>query len=76
MNNRNLKDFSVDFDNAARLRDRIPAGCVYVAESGVKTLEDVDRLRRIGADAALIGEALMRSANPAAMLRRLKGEKE
>lgn len=76
VNNRNLKDFSVDFDNAARLRDRIPAGCVYVAESGVKTPEDVDRLRRIGADAALIGEALMRSANPAAMLRRLKGEKE
>ena len=76
VNNRNLKDFSVDFDNAARLRDRIPAGCVYVAESGVKTPEDVDRLRRIGADAALIGEALMRSEDPAAMLRRLKGEKE
>ena len=76
VNNRNLKDFSVDLGNAARLRDQIPAGCVYVAESGVKTPEDVDRLRRIGADAALIGEALMRSEDPAAMLRRLKGEKE
>jgi indole-3-glycerol phosphate synthase len=69
VNNRNLKDFSVDFENAARLRDSIPAGCIYVAESGVKTPEDVDRLRRIGADAALIGEALMRAENPAARLR-------
>ena len=74
MNNRNLKDFSVDFDNAARLRDRIPADCVYVAESGVRTPEDVQRLRQIGADAALIGETLMRSPDPAEMLRRLKGE--
>ena len=74
VNNRNLKDFSVDFDNAARLRDRIPAGCVYVAESGVRTPEDVQRLRQIGADAALIGETLMRSPDPAEMLRRLKGE--
>ena len=75
VNNRNLKDFSVDFDNAARLRDRIPAGCVYVAESGVKTPEDVEHLRQIGADAALIGEALMRAEDPAAMLKQLKGEK-
>lgn len=74
VNNRNLKDFTVDFDNAARLRDRIPADCVYVAESGVKTPEDVERLRRIGADAALIGETLMRAADPAARLRELKGE--
>lgn len=74
VNNRNLKDFSVDFDNAARLRDRIPADCVYVAESGVRTPEDVQRLRQIGADAALIGETLMRSPDPAEMLRRLKGE--
>ena len=74
VNNRNLKDFTVDFDNAARLRDRIPADCVYVAESGVKTPEDVERLRQIGADAALIGETLMRAADPAARLRELKGE--
>ena len=76
VNNRNLKDFSVDFDNAARLRDRIPADCVYVAESGVKTPEDVEQLRRIGADAVLIGETLMRAEDPAAMLRALKGEQE
>ena len=72
VNNRNLKDFTVDFDNAARLRDRIPAGCVYVTESGVKTQEDVERLRRIGADAALVGETLMRSENPAETLRLLR----
>ena len=51
VNNRNLKDFSVDFGNAARLRDRIPPECIYVAESGVRTPEDVQRLRQIGADA-------------------------
>jgi len=73
VNNRNLKDFSVDFENAARLRDRIPADCVYVAESGVRTPEDVQRLREIGADAALVGETLMRAEDPAAMLRALKG---
>ncbi len=74
VNNRNLKDFSVDFSNAARLRDRIPAGCVYVAESGVRMPEDVQRLRQIGADAALIGETLMRAEDPAIKLRELKGE--
>ena len=74
VNNRNLKDFSVDFENAARLRDRIPADCVYVAESGVKTPEDVQRLKQIGADAALIGETLMRAEDPGTMLRLLKGE--
>ncbi len=73
VNNRNLKDFSVDFDNAARLRDRIPAGCVYVAESGVKTPTDVERLQQIGADAALVGETLMRANDPAEMLRFLRG---
>jgi indole-3-glycerol phosphate synthase len=76
VNNRNLKDFTVDFDNAARLRDLIPADCVYVAESGVRTPADVERLRHIGADAVLIGEALMRAKEPAAMLRELKGDQE
>ena len=74
VNNRNLKDFSVDFSNAARLRDRIPADCIYVAESGVRTPEDVQRLRQIGADAALIGETLMRAEDPAEMLQQLKEE--
>ena len=63
VNNRNLKDFSVDFSNAARLRDKIPPECVYVAESGVRRPEDVAALRAVGADAVLIGEALMRSGD-------------
>ena len=68
VNNRNLKDFSVDFGNAARLRDRIPASCLYVAESGVRTPEDIALLKHIGADAALVGEALMRAGDKAALL--------
>ena len=76
VNNRNLKDFSVDFENAARLRDRIPADRVYVAESGVRTREDIARLRAIGADAVLIGETLMRAEDPAEALRQLKGAGE
>ena len=73
VNNRNLRDFSVDFSNAARLRDRIPSHCVYVAESGVQGPEDTAALKKIGADAALVGEALMRSADRAETLRRLRG---
>ena len=68
VNNRNLKDFSVDFSNAARLRDRIPPRCVYVAESGVSGPKDAAALRSIGADAVLMGEVLMRAADKGAML--------
>ena len=72
VNNRNLKDFSVDFSNAARLRDLIPPGCVYVAESGVTGPEDAAALKQIGADAALIGEALMRAEDKGALLRAMR----
>ena len=68
VNNRNLKDFSVDFSNAARLRDLIPPEAVYVAESGVARPEDVAALRSIGADAVLMGEVLMRARDKGAML--------
>ena len=68
VNNRNLKNFSVDIGNAERLREKVPAGCLFVAESGVSGPEDAGRLRRLGADAALVGEALMRSADKAGML--------
>ena len=74
VNNRNLKDFSVDLGNAARLRDRVPPDCLFVAESGVRGPEDVARLRRLGADAVLVGEALMRAEDKKARLRELKGE--
>lgn len=72
VNNRNLRDFSVDFSNAASLRDRIPADCLYVAESGVKTAEDIRILKKIGADAVLIGETLMRASNKTALLQELR----
>lgn len=72
VNNRNLKDFSVDFSNARRLRECIPPECLYVAESGVTGPEDAAALRRMGADAALIGEALMRSGDKAALLRAMR----
>lgn len=73
VNNRNLKDFSVDQSNSLRLRAIIPDGVLFVSESGVKTAEDVRALREIGADAVLIGETLMRSKNKLAKLRELKG---
>lgn len=72
VNNRNLKDFSVDFSNAARLRDRIPPGVLYVAESGLTGPEDAAALKRLGADATLVGEALMRAPDKGAMLASLR----
>lgn len=72
VNNRNLKDFSVDFSNAARLRELIPPGRVYVAESGVTGPEDAAALRSIGADAVLMGEVLMRAEDKGAMLKAMR----
>lgn len=68
VNNRNLKDFSVDFSNAVRLRSRIPDGVLYVAESGVTGPESLKVLKNIGANAVLVGEALMRADDPGALL--------
>jgi indole-3-glycerol phosphate synthase len=68
INNRNLKDFSVDFSNSKRLRDKIPPSALFVAESGVSTVSDVAAIKAIGADAVLIGETLMRAPNKKAML--------
>ncbi|BAL01586.1 indole-3-glycerol phosphate synthase [Oscillibacter valericigenes Sjm18-20] len=68
VNNRNLKDFSVDFSNAVRLRSRIPDGALYVAESGVTGPESLNVLKSIGANAVLVGEALMRADDPRALL--------
>ena len=73
INNRNLKDFSVDTDNSRRLRERIPPNVLFVSESGVSTAEDVAKLREIGADAVLIGETLMRAFDKKARLDELRG---
>jgi indole-3-glycerol phosphate synthase len=72
VNNRNLKDFTVDFSNAARLRELMPPGRVYVAESGVTGPEDAAALKRIGADAVLMGEVLMRAKDKGAMLKAMR----
>ncbi len=73
VNNRNLKDFSVDTDNSRRLRSQIPSGVLFVSESGVDSAEDVARLREIGADAVLVGETLMRASDKKARLAELRG---
>lgn len=73
VNNRNLKDFSVDPGNSRALRRLIPDDVVFVSESGVQTASDVAALREIGVDAVLIGEALMRASDPAAKLSELRG---
>ena len=73
VNNRNLKDFSVDTGNSRRLRALIPPDVLFVSESGVQCAEDVERLREIGADAALVGEALMRAPDRRARLMELRG---
>ena len=73
VNNRNLKDFTVDTSNSRRLRSLLPPDVLFVSESGVKSAEDVAALREIGADAVLIGETLMRAADRKAKLRELKG---
>ena len=72
VNNRNLKDFSVDNDNSRKLRELIPNDILFVSESGVKTAEDVKILSDIGANAVLIGETLMRADDKKAKLLELK----
>jgi indole-3-glycerol phosphate synthase len=73
VNNRNLKDFTVDTENSRRLRERIPEQVLFVSESGVSRPEDVKRLAEVGADAVLVGEALMRAADKKQMLSNLRG---
>ncbi|MCR5281779.1 MAG: indole-3-glycerol phosphate synthase TrpC [Lachnospiraceae bacterium] len=73
VNNRNLKDFSVDTGNSARLRKQVPDNVIFVSESGIKTPEDIRRLEENRVDAVLIGELLMRSENKKEMLDALRG---
>ena len=74
VNNRDLRTFQVDPTCALRLRPRIPAGVLSVAESGVRTRDDVRRIEAAGFDAVLIGETLVTSANPATTLMELLGK--
>ncbi len=71
INNRDLTRMTVDLETTARLRPLVPAGVTVVGESGVRTAEDVYRLRRLGVDAVLVGEALVTAADPAVRLAEL-----
>ena len=74
VNNRNLKNFSVDMDNAAKLRELVPPEKIFVSESGVQTPDDVKKIRALGADAVLIGEVLMRAVDKKSKLDELRGD--
>lgn len=73
VNNRNLKDFSVDVHNSNRLRKLVPESVLFVAESGIKTADDIHTLRQAKVDAVLIGETLMKAPDKKAMLNALRG---
>ena len=72
VNNRNLKDFSVNPLNSLRLREQIPAEKLFVAESGIAKASDCAGLKAAGVQAVLVGEELMRSPNPATMLKEMR----
>jgi indole-3-glycerol phosphate synthase len=74
VNNRDLKSFEVRLETSLELVERIPAGVLRVAESGIATAEDLARLRAAGFDAFLIGESLMRQTDPGAALAGLLSE--
>ena len=73
VNNRNLADFTVDTENSRRLRRLIPENILFVSESGVRGAGDVRAARAIGADAVLVGEALMTAADRRGKLAELRG---
>lgn len=73
VNNRNLKDFTVDINNCTRLRKLVPNNYVFVAESGIKTADDIAILKENGVDAVLIGETLMRASDKTLALKELNG---
>ena len=71
VNNRNLKDFSVDVNNSTRYRRMIPDDIIFVSESGIKTHSDIEVLLNNKTDAVLIGETLMKAENKKQMLKEL-----
>jgi indole-3-glycerol phosphate synthase len=73
VNHRDLRTFKMNMDLAASLRPSIPADVVVVAESGIRTADDVTRMRAAGIDAILVGESLMAEPDPGLALRKLLG---
>jgi indole-3-glycerol phosphate synthase len=73
INNRDLSDFSVDLLTTEYLAPLVPDDSIVVSESGIATRDDVERMREAGARAVLVGETLMRSGDPAAVIQELVG---
>lgn len=73
VNNRNLKNFTVDISNSGRLRSLVPENILFVAESGISTRADVAALEKARVDAVLVGETLMRAEDKRALLNELSG---
>lgn len=73
VNNRDLRTFTVDINNSARLRKLVPPEVLFVSESGIKTAADIEALRSNGTNAVLIGETLMRNPDKKAALDELRG---
>ena len=76
INNRNLEDFSVDIQRTFDLLADVPAGKVVVSESGIRHRGQIEELEQVGVDAVLIGEALMRAADPESAVRELSNSEE
>ena len=74
VNNRNLKDFTVDINNCINLRKLVPENTLFVGESGIKTSTDIANLKKANVNAVLIGETLMRSEDKSKALTELNGE--
>ena len=72
VNNRNLKDFTVDIENSINLRRCVSGDVIFISESGIKTREDIHRLKENDVDAVLIGETLMKSDDKKAMISEFK----
>ena len=72
VNNRNLKDFTVDIENSINLRRCVSGDVIFISESGIKTKEDIRRLKENNVDAVLIGETLMKSDDKKAMISEFK----
>lgn len=73
VNNRDLRTFTVDINNSARLRKLVPPEVLFISESGIKTAADIEALRSNGTNAVLIGETLMRSPDKKSALDELRG---
>ena len=72
VNNRDLRNFTVDIRNSLRLRELIPDDVITVSESGIRGKEDISRLRDAGFDAVLVGETFMRSTDKRATIEAMR----